>query len=81
MREKIYQIIESEQEDSKISRAYDLFMIAIIVISILPLAFKHHDQLFVWVEQATVTVFIIDYILRLITSLIIFQVEPDTCHK
>jgi voltage-gated potassium channel len=53
MREKIYQIIESEQEDSKISRAYDLFMIAIIVISIMPLAFKHHDQLFVWVEQAT----------------------------
>lgn len=68
MRDKIYQIIESEQEDSNISRAYDLFMIAIIVISILPLAFKHHDQLFVWVEQATVTVFIIDYILRLITA-------------
>lgn len=68
MREKIYEIIESEQEDSKISRAYDLFMIAVIIISILPLAFKHEDQSFLWIEQATVTVFIVDYLLRLITA-------------
>lgn len=68
MREKIYNIMESENEDSMISRTYDLFMIAIILISMMPLAFKHQDQLFVRIEQVTVTIFIIDYFLRLITA-------------
>ncbi len=68
MREKIYEIIEGVKDDSKISRTHDFFMIAIIVISILPLAFKNQIQLFVWIDHGTVTVFIIDYLLRLITA-------------
>ena len=68
MRERIYEIIEIEEEVNNLSRIYDLFMIAIIVLSILPLAFKNDTPLFVWIEEVTVTVFIIDYLLRLITA-------------
>lgn len=67
-REKIFDIIEGVKDDSKISRAYDFFMIAIIIVSILPLAFKSQTQLFVWIDHGTVSVFIIDYMLRLITA-------------
>lgn len=68
MRERIFEIIEIEEEVNNLSRIYDLFMIAIIVLSILPLAFKNDTPLFVWIEEVTVTIFIIDYLLRLITA-------------
>jgi voltage-gated potassium channel len=68
MRERIYEIIDVEEDINNISRIYDLFMIAIIIFSILPLAFKNDDPSFVWIEEVTVTIFIIDYLLRLITA-------------
>jgi len=68
MRREIYEIIENVIDNSRISKTYDFFMIIIIVISILPLAFKEQIQLFVWIDYITVTVFILDYLLRFITA-------------
>lgn len=68
MREKIFEIIEIEEDVNNLSRIYDLFMIGIIILSILPLAFKNDMPIFARIEEATVTVFIIDYLLRLITA-------------
>ncbi len=42
MRERLFQIIEVGEEDDKLSRAYDFFMMATIIISIIPL--WSHDE-------------------------------------
>ena len=37
MRERIYRIIEVGEDDDKLSSAYDFFMMAAVIISIIPL--------------------------------------------
>ena len=68
MREKIFQIIEPSYKQTKLGRAYDLFMIITILISIVPLAFKENNYLFVWIDFISVQIFILDYVLRLLTA-------------
>ena len=65
MRKKIYLIINPAKENDKLSTAYDFMMMATIVISIIPLAYKQTNLLFQWINYITVGIFIIDYILRL----------------
>ncbi len=68
MRRKIFNIIERSDGHNKASSVYDIFMIIIIVVSLLPLAFKEVPELFVWVEWITTSIFILDYILRWMTA-------------
>ncbi|MBQ6266310.1 MAG: ion transporter [Clostridia bacterium] len=68
MRKRLYEIIEAAQEDDKFSAAYDWFMMAAILISILPLAFHKVNAGFILIDRITVVIFIIDYILRLLTA-------------
>ena len=68
MRKRIFQIIELATDNDKISRFYDFFMIAVIVISIIPLAFKTQYAWMRYVDIVTVTIFIIDYFLRWMTA-------------
>lgn len=66
---KIYDIIEpSEKSDSKPSATYDIFMLICIVASMIPLAIKSNNMLLTVIDKITVAVFIIDYILRLLTA-------------
>ena len=67
MKKKIYQIIEPA-EDNILSKIYDIIMMAAIVVSLIPLAFKETSKLFDVVEYVTVSIFIIDYALRLFTA-------------
>ena len=67
MRKKIYQIIEPAQ-DSTLSKIYDFLMMAVIVVSLIPLAFKESNKAFSIIEMITVSIFVVDYILRLITA-------------
>lgn len=67
MREKIYQIIEPAK-DNFWSKVYDFFMMATIVLSIIPLAFKGTNVFFNVLEYVTVSIFIVDYLLRLLTA-------------
>ena len=85
MRKKLFSIIESAENDSKLSNVYDFIMMVTIVVSIVPLAFKQTNSIFQWIDYITVTVFILDYFLRLITadyklkkSVISFFVYPIT---
>ena len=39
-------------------------MLVCIAASIVPLCFKETNSLFIWLDRATVTVFIVDYLLR-----------------
>lgn len=67
MREKIFNIIEPHTE-TKASKAYDAIMITVIIISLIPLVFKTQYPLFLIIDKICVTIFIIDYLLRIITA-------------
>ena len=68
MRRRIYEIIEVSKEGDGTSFVYDVTMIGAIVLSILPLAFKSDYAVFDFIDVLTTVLFIIDYILRLITA-------------
>ena len=68
MRKRIFEIVEIADERNKISHIYDVFMILVIVLSLIPLAIKDTVPVFVWTERITTSIFIIDYILLLITA-------------
>ena len=67
MREKIFNIIEPYAE-TKASKIYDTVMIVVICISVIPLIFKTQYPIFAVFDKLTVSIFIIDYLLRLITA-------------
>lgn len=68
MRKRVYNIIEQSKDGDKISLAYDVFMLIAITASIIPLMFVEETATFRIIEQITVTIFIIDYILRWFTA-------------
>ena len=68
MRKKIYNLIEISNDNHYERSTYDGMMLVAIIISIIPLAFKGTNALFTIMDIATVVIFIIDYILRLITA-------------
>ncbi len=85
MRKKIYSIIEPAVNGGKLSSIYDFIMMSTIIISIIPLAFKETNLVFQWIDYITVGIFVVDYILRLITadfklnkSVVSFFVYPIT---
>lgn len=68
MRKRIYEIIEAAQEGDKLSNIYDIFMMCVIVASLVPLAFKENYAVFDVIDKIAVVIFIIDYLLRLLTA-------------
>lgn len=68
MRKKIYNIIETKNESTKINDTYDIVMMITIIASIIPLAFKQSNIIFEYIDYITVAIFIVDYLLRLITA-------------
>lgn len=50
------------------SKIYDIFMLIIITLSILPMCFKHQNSFLIFIDQFTAIIFIIDYFLRLLTA-------------
>ena len=68
-RERLYHLLEpSSDERSGLDRAYDIFMMTMIILSIIPMMFLRHRPIFHVIELVTVTIFIIDYILRWMTA-------------
>jgi len=68
MRDKIYEIIEAGNDNNKLCKFYDFFMMAIIIVSIIPLWFHEDTALFIVIDKITVIIFILDYLLRIITA-------------
>lgn len=68
MRKKLFYIIESDGAGSGLSHIYDFFMMATIIASMVPLAFKETNRVFTCIDYVSVSIFIIDYFLRLITA-------------
>ena len=68
MRKRIYEIIEVSKDNDLVSKIYDIFMMVVIFASLIPLAFKEQTTVFLWLDKITVMIFIVDYLLRLITA-------------
>lgn len=64
MRKKIYGLLESSRD----SDWYDILMLVAILASVVPLMFVEEYPAFRVIEAVTVTIFIIDYLLRWITA-------------
>ena len=68
MRKQIYYIIEKDSHRTIASKVYDVFMLIVIILSILPLTFPNELPWFRPVEYVTTTIFIVDYVIRWITA-------------
>lgn len=68
MRKRIYEIIEIGRKGDKASLAYDYLMLIAITASIIPLMFVEDVRAFHIIEQITVSLFILDYLLRWLTA-------------
>ena len=68
MRKRIFEIIEVGSEEDKASRAYDVFMMLTIIISVIPLWSHNTTLAFNIIDKVTVIIFIVDYLLRLTTA-------------
>lgn len=68
MRQRLFEIVEHSKEGSLASKIYDRLMLVIIVVSIVPLAFRERNTLFNWFDNVSVAIFIADYALRWITA-------------
>ncbi|MCR4664581.1 MAG: ion transporter [Paludibacteraceae bacterium] len=66
-RKQIYDTIEVGN-GSVVSKVYDWAMLFFIVISIIPLAFREQNMWLEWCDKVSVSVFIIDYMLRWLTA-------------
>lgn len=68
MRRRIYEVIELSQKGDRFSAWYDSSMIVLITLSLVPLLFKETTPLLEWIDRICVSVFIVDYLLRLATA-------------
>ena len=67
-RKTLFQIIEPHQKENAIEKAYDVFTFLTIIVSLIPLTTKSHTGIFMWLDFVSTIIFIIDYILRLLTA-------------
>ena len=68
MRKRIYEIIEVNDSGDVLSRIYDVVMIIVIILSLLPIALKSYAGVIGTIDKVTSSIFVVDYILRLITA-------------
>ena len=62
LRKRLFEIIEIGEDNDKLSKAYDFFMLLIIIISIVPLWTHQNNELFWIIDIITCVIFIIDYV-------------------
>ncbi|MCC8141837.1 MAG: ion transporter [Lachnospiraceae bacterium] len=65
VRQNIWDMFDGK---SKVGSFYDVIMMVVIVVSLVPLVFKQENTVLLWLDHITVTIFIIDYILRWFTA-------------
>ena len=68
MRKRLFEIIEVAKENDRWSQAYDFIMIFVIFLSLMPLTVKEQTPFLNVVDKITASIFVIDYLFRLITA-------------
>lgn len=67
-RNQLFQLIEKDDGSNRWSHIYDLFMLSMIVLSVVPLMYWEDYPIFHNIEMITTAVFILDYLLRWATA-------------
>ena len=73
MRERIFQIVQHARPGDKVSHGYDIFIVAVAFLSIVPLMFRPQDMTpdvaaaMNMIDVVTVYILFLDYILRWMT--------------
>ena len=71
LRRDIYELvdyIDSNGDGKKNFDWYDLFMLVVIIFSLIPLLYKKETEFFRMIDIVTVSIFIVDYVLRWLTA-------------
>lgn len=68
MRKRIFEIIEKVEGNDLASRIYDIFMLTVIFVSLVPIIVKEPSTTFIIIDYICAYIFITDYVLRWITS-------------
>ena len=68
MRKRLFTILEIGDENDRTSQLYDAFMLSVILISLIPLAFKTTNTIFKIIDIVSTCIFVVDYILRWLTA-------------
>ena len=68
MRKRIFEIVEASKTGDRQSTVYDSVMMVLIIISLIPLAFKTENTLFRVMDKVSVAIFIVDYLFRWMTA-------------
>lgn len=67
-RKTLFQVIEPHQKENAIEKAYDVLMFLTIIVSLIPLTTKSHTGIFMWLDFVSTIIFVVDYVLRLVTA-------------
>lgn len=68
VRRRIFEVIEVAKKDDPASVVYDTCMMIVILVCMVPLAFKRNSGFFASIDWAATIIFIIDYALRVWTA-------------
>lgn len=68
IRKTLFQIIEPHQKENAVEKAYDVLMFLTIIVSLVPLTTKSHTGIFMWLDFVSTIIFVMDYVLRLVTA-------------
>lgn len=68
MRKRIFEIVEIAQEGDRVSDLYDTVMLILIILSMVPLAFKTETLPLAVIDKGCACVFVVDYLLRFLTA-------------
>lgn len=68
MRKRIFEIVEASKDGDTLSSIYDVGILITVIVSLVPLAFKTTTPAFTMIDKVSVSIFIVDYLLRWITA-------------
>ena len=68
MRKRIFEVIEVAKDGDRLSAIYDVSMICVISLSLVPLMFKESTTFLITLDRVSVSIFIVDYLLRWSTA-------------
>lgn len=68
IRNNIFDIIEKDEHNKPASKVYDIVMLVVIILSIIPLMCTTEQPWFKAIDVVTIAVFIVDYLLRWMTA-------------
>lgn len=68
MRKRLFEVIEASKDGDTLSSIYDTVILVTVIVSLVPLAFKDQTSVFSAIDKVSVSIFIVDYLLRWSTA-------------